>query len=71
MFTARLYRVSHAERAAAYLSPLTYCQDLMNHAVFRRGLLSPWLDLVALLLTGILFLLVSVKMHRRGRRPGY
>ncbi len=60
-----------AARAIAYLSPLTYAQDLMNHAVLGRGLLNPWLDLSVLLLTSVLFLLPSVKMHRRGRALGY
>ncbi len=58
-------------RALAYLSPLTYAQDLMNHAVQGMGLLNPWLDLAALLLMGVLFLLPSVKMHQRSRRLGY
>ncbi len=60
-----------AVRAVAYLSPLTYAQDLMNHAVPGVGLLNPWLDIGVLLLTGILFLLPSLKMHRRSRKLGY
>jgi len=58
-------------RMVAYLSPLTYAQDLMNHAVLGRGLLAPWLDLAVLLLSGVLFLLPSLKMHQRSRRLGY
>lgn len=58
-------------RILAYLSPLTYAQDLMNHAVLGIGLLSPWLDLAMLLLSGILFLVPPVLMHRRSRRLGY
>jgi ABC-2 type transport system permease protein len=58
-------------RALAYVSPLTYAQDLMNHLVSGKGLLNPWLDLVALLLSGVLFLLIAVYMHRRSRRLGY
>ena len=58
-------------RALAYISPLTYAQDLMNHLVPGKGLLNPWLDLVALLLSGVLFLLIAVHMHRRSRRLGY
>ncbi len=60
-----------AARIVAYLSPLTYAQDLMNHAVPGVGLLNPWLDIGVLLLTGILFLLPSLKMHRRSRKLGY
>jgi hypothetical protein len=49
----------------AYLSPLTYAQDLMNHAMLGMGLLSPWLDLAVLLVTGVLFLIPPIKMHQR------
>ena len=58
-------------RALAYLSPLTYAQDLMNHAVLGMGLLDPWLDMAVLLGSGVLFLLPSVKMHQRSRKLGY
>jgi ABC-2 type transport system permease protein len=58
-------------RVVAYLSPLTYAMDLMNHAVLGYGLLNPRLDLFVLLLSGVIFLLPSIKMHQRGRRVGY
>jgi ABC-2 type transport system permease protein len=58
-------------RVLAHLSPLTYAQDLMNHAVLGVGLLNPWLDLAVLLLSGILFLVPSTLMHRRSRQLGY
>jgi len=58
-------------RVLAYLSPLTYAQDLMNHAVLGHGFLNPWLDLAVLLVSGVLFLIPSVWMHRRGRVLGY
>lgn len=58
-------------RAVAYLSPLTYAQDLMNHGVLGQGLLNPWLDLVVLLASGILFLLPSIWMHHRSRKLGF
>jgi ABC-2 type transport system permease protein len=57
-------------RGLAYLSPLTYAQDLMNHAVLGVGLLSPWLDLIVLALSGGLFLVPSAWMHRRARKLG-
>jgi ABC-2 type transport system permease protein len=60
-----------AARAVAYLSPLTYAQDLMNHAVLGQGLLNPWLDLTILILSCVLFLLPAIKMHQRGRKLGY
>jgi ABC-2 type transport system permease protein len=66
-----LAKMAPAARVVAYLSPLTYAQDLMNHAVLGMGLLNPWLDLAVLLLTGVVFLLPSVKMHRRSRKLGY
>jgi ABC-2 type transport system permease protein len=58
-------------RVLAYLSPLTYTQDLMNHAVLGTGYLNPWLDLAVLLLSGVLFLVPSIRMHHRSRRLGY
>jgi ABC-type Na+ transport system ATPase subunit NatA len=57
--------------AVAYLSPLTYVQDLMNRAMLEAGLLPPWLDLVPLMLAGLVFLAVSMRMHERSRRLGY
>ena len=58
-------------RAVAYLSPLTYVQDLMNHAILSAGLLPPWLDSIPLVITGLVFLAVSMRMHERSRRLGY
>lgn len=66
-----LAEMSPVAQAVAYLSPLTYAQDLMNHAMMGIGLLSPWLDLAVLLVTGVLFLIPSIKMHQRSRRLGY
>ena len=66
-----LEEMAPAARAVAYLSPLTYAQDLMNHAVLGMGLLNPWLDLTVLLLAGVLFLVPSIRMHRRSRKLGY
>jgi ABC-2 type transport system permease protein len=60
-----------AARTIAYLSPLTYAQDLMNHAIIGGGLLDPKLDLAVLLLSGVLFILPSAMLHRRGRQLGY
>jgi ABC-2 type transport system permease protein len=66
-----LAEMAPAARSVAYISPLTYAQDLMNHAVLGAGLLSPWLDLAMLLLGGVLFLIPSMLMHRRSRQLGY
>jgi len=66
-----LDKMAPLARAVAYLSPLTYAQDLMSHAVVGQGVLSLWLDLGVLLLMGVLFLLPSFWMHQRGRVLGY
>lgn len=66
-----LQEMGVAARAVAYLSPLTYAQDLMNHAVLGQGLLNPWLDLGVLLVGCALFLIPSLLMHRRSRQLGY
>jgi len=66
-----LSEMNPTARAIAYLSPLTYAQDLMNFAILGVGLLNPWLDLGVLLLTGLLFLLPSIKLHQRSRVLGY
>ena len=66
-----LSEMGAAARAVAYVSPLTYAQDLMNHAVLGTGLLHPWLDVAILLASGVLFLLPSIRMHRRSKQLGY
>ena len=66
-----LAEMSPIARGVSYVSPLTYAQDLMNYAVLGKGLLNPWLDLGVLLLTAVLFLLPSLKLHQRGRMLGY
>jgi len=57
-------------RVIAYLSPLTYAQDVMNQAVLGCGLIDPWLDLAMLLLSGVLFLWPSLRLHHRARVLG-
>lgn len=42
-------------QVVAYLSPLIYARDLMNHAVLGRGLLDSWLDLAVLLKAAVCF----------------
>ena len=63
--------MSTTARGFSYLSPLTYAQDLMNHAVLGMGELNLWLDLSILFISGILFLLPSIRLHKRGRVLGY
>ena len=65
-----LSQMAPAMRFVAYLSPLTYAQDLMNHAVAGRGLINPWIDMIVLGLAAILFLIPSIQMHHRARVKG-
>jgi ABC-2 type transport system permease protein len=58
-------------RALAYLSPLTYAQDLMNHAVLDGGYLNRWLDLALLPVLLLIFLIPAAWLHHRGRVLGY
>ena len=66
-----LSEMSTLARGISYLSPLTYAQDLMNHAVLGTGELALWLNLSILFLSGVIFLLPSIKLHKRGRVLGY
>ena len=66
-----LAEMSTVARGVSYLSPLTYAQDLMNHAVLGTGELALWLNLSILFLSGVIFLLPSIKLHKRGRVLGY
>jgi ABC-2 type transport system permease protein len=58
-------------RTVAYLSPLTYAQDLMNHGMLAAGVINVWIDMGTLLLTAVAFLIVAIWMHRRSRVLGY
>jgi len=60
-----------SSRDVAYLSPLTYAQDLMNFEALGVGLLKPWLDLGTLPLTIVLFLQPSIKLHQRSCVLGF
>jgi ABC-2 type transport system permease protein len=58
-------------RVLSYVSPLTYAQDLMNHAVLGQGFLSPWLDVALLPVLLVLFLIPAARLHHRSRVLGY
>ena len=58
-------------RLLAYISPLTYAQDLINHAVLGGGYLNRWLDLLLLPLLLLLFLIPAAWLHQRSRVLGY
>lgn len=66
-----LEEMTPAMRVLAHFSPLTYAQDLMNHAVLGTSTFNPWLDLIVLALVSGLFLIPSFVMHRRSRILGY
>lgn len=66
-----LSEMAPALRAVAYLSPLTYAQDLMNFAVRGEGMLSPWVNLGILALSCVVFFIPSIRMHRRSLELGY
>lgn len=66
-----LSQMAPAARAVAYLSPLTYAQDLMNQAVLGSGLIDPWLDLAVLSMSAVVFMWPSVWLHRRARVLGH
>lgn len=55
----------------AYLSPLTYAQDVLNHGILGTGFLPVWLDLglLPVMLAG--FFVVSGRLHHRSRVLGY
>ncbi len=65
-----LDQMAPAARMLAYISPLTYAQDLMNHAVLGSGLIAPWLDVAVLAVTSVLFLIPSIRLHKRARVLG-
>ncbi len=50
------------QRTIAFISPLTYCNDLMRRSV-GGGYLNPVLDAAALLAFTILFLVAGMKIH--------
>ena len=66
-----LTEMGKVARAVAYISPLTYAQDLMNHAVVGTGLLNPWLDIGVLIVGFGAFFIPSMLMHKRSKKLGY
>lgn len=57
-------------RVLSFVSPLTYTQDLFNHALLGSGAQSLALDLVALPVCLVLFLISALRLHDLGRRRG-
>jgi ABC-2 type transport system permease protein len=52
-------------QAIAYISPLTYFTDIARNSIQGKGHLPVAVDLVALLLFTIIFLLVAMKLHQK------
>jgi ABC-2 type transport system permease protein len=65
-----LTEMAPVARLIAYLSPLTYAQDLMNQAVLGNGMFNPWLDMAVLFVSAVLFLWPSKLLHKRARVLG-
>ena len=66
-----LSEMAPAARYLAYLSPLTYAQDLMNHATAGKGLINPWVDLIVLAVSAGVFIIPSIRLHQRARALGH
>jgi ABC-2 type transport system permease protein len=58
-------------RAVSYASPVTYSQDLINHAVSGTGVLGVGLDLASIPISLAVFLALAIKLHDIGRNIGY
>ena len=56
--------------ALAYVSPLTYAQDLINYAVLGSGYLNRLLDLTLLPVLLFIFLIPAAWLHQRSRVLG-
>ncbi|MFW6053683.1 MAG: ABC transporter permease [Persicimonas sp.] len=55
----------------AYISPLSYAQDLINHAVLDTGFFPVWLDLIVLPVLLLGFFVAAARLHHRSRVLGY
>jgi len=57
-------------RVLAYLSPLTYANDIIQRAMGGEGYLGSALDAAALLVFWVVFLLAGLRLHELGRQQG-
>lgn len=57
-------------KALAYLSPLTYANDIIQQAMAGAGHLSLVVDMAALLIFWVVFLLAGLRLHELGRQRG-
>jgi hypothetical protein len=54
--------------ALAYLFPLTYCIDALNH-IMLLGVAPPWVDFIGLAAVGLVLSLVAWRLFRRELAP--
>jgi ABC-2 type transport system permease protein len=57
-------------KALAYLSPLTYANDIIQQSMGGQGYLGPALDAAGLLVFWVVFLLAGLRLHELGRQRG-
>lgn len=57
-------------RTLAYLSPLTYANDIIQRAMGGEAFLSPAVNAAALLAFWLVFLWAGLRLHELGRRRG-
>jgi ABC-2 type transport system permease protein len=57
-------------KALAFLSPLTYANDIIQQAMAGKGYFLPILDATALLVFWAVFLLAGLRLHELGRQRG-
>ncbi len=55
-------------KTLAYLSPLTYANDIIQRAMGGEGYLTPAVDAAALLVFWAVFLWAGLRLHELGRR---
>lgn len=58
-------------RSLSFVSPVTYTQDLLNHAVIGAGVLDMGLDIATIPISLVVFLALAIKLHGLGRQLGY
>ncbi len=60
-----LDQLSGVGRAVSYISPLTYFTDIARHTVQNKGYLPVSIDLIALVLFTLIFMVLAMKLHKR------
>lgn len=67
IFISGIYKpiedLPHYLRVITLLSPLTYANDLLRHALSGETFFGPFVDVISLLLFTLAFLVVGTKLH--------